>query len=170
MLPAPRRRIVWTESLRAQFLESLSVLGTIRAAAAEAGVPSRSVLALRKSDPTFAEEIQDALDQHELALMRQVKALALDGLVTSRAYNDSGDVIAEERKYSERILLAFIRRMESGTWAPQKQVEHTHTVRRPALSLDNLTPEQLRAARQLLATLGVPADPPRLTIEEQDPD
>jgi hypothetical protein len=67
-------------------------------------------------------------------------------------------VVVQERKYSERLLLAYLRRMESGTWTERVAVDqtvagtvkHEHSGR---IEVEQLTPDQQRAARAFLATL-----------------
>lgn len=151
----------FTPIARAEFLEELSVLGTAAAAAAAAGIPVSVARYHRDNDPEFAAEWQAALDRLDRTLMKQVRKMALDGIVTKEIRNDHGEVVVSERKYSERLLLAYLRRMESGKWAESVSVDTTHsgTVEHKhsgRIEVEKLTPEQSRAARAFLATLPAP--------------
>lgn len=155
--PGPRNT-TWTPQARAEFLEELSVLGSAKAAAAAAGVAESVARYHRDNDPEFAAEWAAALDRLDRTLMKQVRKMALDGIVTKEIRNDHGAVVVQERKYSERLLLAYLRRMESGTWTERVAVDqnvtgtvqHKHSGR---IEVEQLTPEQQRAARAFLATL-----------------
>jgi len=153
-----RNRTAFTPMARAEFLEELAVLGSMRSAAAAAGIASSVIDYHKAGDPTFAEDIADALDRHDRLLMQQVKKMALDGIVVAEVRNDHGVVIRQERKYSERLLLAYLKRQESGSWADRVQVnqtvtgkvEHQHSGR---IEVESLSPEQRRKARDFLASL-----------------
>lgn len=148
----------FTPLARAEFLEELSVLGVANAAAAAAGIPLTVAIYHRQNDPTFAAEWASAIDRHGRTLMQQVRKMALDGLVTKEVRDAQGNVVVQERKYSERILLAYLRRMETGSWAERVAVEqtvtgtveHKHSGR---IVVEHLNQEQRNAARAFLATL-----------------
>lgn len=148
----------FTPLARAEFLEELSVLGVANAAAAAAGIPLTVAIYHRQNDPTFAAEWAAALDRHGRTLMQQVRKMALDGLVVKEVRDAHGNVVVQERKYSERILLAYLRRMETGSWAERVAVEQTVTgtvehTHRGRIEVEQLTQEQRNAARRFLATL-----------------
>lgn len=151
-------RTTFTPLARAQYVEELAILGTYRSAAAAAGIPSSVADYHRANDEGFAAECADALDRHQRLLMQQVKKMALDGIVTREIRNDAGVVVVQEKRFSERLLLAYLKRMESGSWADRVQVdqkvtgkvEHEHSGR---IEVEQLTPEQRRRARDFLAAL-----------------
>lgn len=134
------------------------MLGSAQAAAAAAGIPVSVARYHRDNDPEFAAEWAAALDRLDRTLMKQVRKMALDGIVTKEIRNDAGAVVVQERKYSERLLLAYLRRMESGTWTERVAVDNTHTgtvehKHSGRIEVEQLTPDQQRAARAFLATL-----------------
>jgi hypothetical protein len=154
--PLGRNRTSFTPLARATFLEELAVLGTVNAAAAAAGVHSRIFYYHREHDPSFADEWDEALQRHDRLLMQQVRRMALDGIVTKTIRDADGNVQYEERKYSERLLLRYLERMERGSWQPSAAVETTGKVQHEhsgRIEVENLTPDQRRKARDFLASL-----------------
>lgn len=153
-----RNRTTWTPQVRAEFLEELSVLGSTASAAAAAGIAESVARYHRDTDPEFAEEWKAALARHDRSLMQQVRKMALDGVVVSVVKDADGRVVKEDRKFSERILVAYLRRMETGSWLDRVKVdnEHSGTVKHEhsgRIEVENLSPEQRRKARDFLASL-----------------
>lgn len=146
----------WTQQARAEFLEELGILGSASAAAAAAGIAVSVARYHRDTDPEFAAEWAAALDRVDRTLMRQVRKMALEGIVTKTVRDDHGNIQYEERKYSERLLLAYLRRMESGTWTERVAVEQSGTVQHEhsgRIEVEKLTPEQRSRVRDLLESL-----------------
>lgn len=158
-----RRRPTFTPVARAEFLEELALLGSTSAAAAAAGIPESVARYHRERDEEFAEECAAALDRHDRMLMRQVKKLAVDG-VDEDIYDRNGQVIGSRKRYSERMLLRWLERQATGSWAARGtvqhqvsgKVEHEHSGR---IEVENLTPEQRKLARRFLATVPDAEDP-----------
>jgi hypothetical protein len=156
--PAGRQRAKWTEETRAAFLLALRRSGSVNAAAGAVNVPESVVRWHRNKEPEFAEECDQALAALNEELMGVVREHAVKGMVVRQIKNDAGEVVVQERRYSERLLLAWLKRQESGSWADRVQVdqkvtgkvEHEHSGR---IEVEHLTPEQRRKAREFLATL-----------------
>lgn len=158
--PAPlgRQRAKWTDEVRAAFLLALKRSGSLNAAAGAVNVPESVVRYHRDNNPEFADEIQQSLAALNEELMNVVREHAVKGMVVRTIRNDHGEVVVQERRYSERLLLAWLKRQESGSWADRVQVdqtvkgkvEHEHHGR---IEVEQLTPDQRRKARDFLASL-----------------
>lgn len=155
-----------TPEVKAAYLIALERSGCYKAAAGSVGVTDNCARYWRNKDPQFKEDCDRARGVLRDQLMRQLKKLAIDG-VTEPIFNKHGEEVGQRRKFSERALLAWLRREETGSWAPTNQVthkvegtvEHKHTGR---VEIDALTAEQRRAARAFLQTL--PDDKPQIEV------
>lgn len=148
-------RTTFTAQARAEFLEELAVLGSANAAAAAAGISESVARYHRDADPDFAEECQRALDRHHRMLMQVVKKLGVDG-VEEPIFDRLGVEIGKKKRYSERMLLAWLARQETGSWAQRGTVKHEHTgeVKHTGrIEVEQLTAEQQRHARRFLQSL-----------------
>lgn len=152
----PRRnRTKFTPAARARFLQELARLGSINAAAAAAGLLGSTARYHMGADPEFKEEVDAALERHERRLMEQVEKLALEG-VREPIMDRQGNQVGERVRYSERMLLAWLRRQEANTWLERAKVEHSGHIRHEhsgRIEVEELTPEQQRRARLLLQSL-----------------
>lgn len=146
---------------REQFLQAVAELGSYQAAAGRVGVSYQVALRYRKSHPEFDQQCMSAKLVTQAEVTSQLRRLALDGVVEP-IFDRGGVQIGERRRYSERLLLAWLRRLESGSWLDRGKVEHTvagkveheHTGR---VQVEHLTPEQQRAARDFLRKLDTTA-------------
>jgi len=154
---------VWNPEVRASFLLALQRSGSVNAAAAAVGIYESVVRYHRDHDEEFAAECKRAMDLLAEELMGVVREHAVRGVITKEVRNDTGAVVVRERRYSERLLLAWLRKQESGSWTErvavdQKHsgtVEHKHSGR---IEVEHYTPEQRRKAREFLASFEVVAD------------
>lgn len=64
----------WTPALRRRFLETLTLCGRVRSAAAACGLSRQSVYRLRDRDGEFAVQWRDAVAKHHAACDREVLA------------------------------------------------------------------------------------------------
>ena len=152
---------VFRDDVRAAFLLAYERSGSVNAAAASAGVSERVVRYHRDTDPEFRDEMAAALGRLDEEMMRQVKHLALEG-VEEPIFDKLGTQIGTKRRYSERVLLAWLKRLESGSWLDRQRVEVAGTVQHEhsgRIEVADMTPEQRLAARRFLATLPDAPDP-----------
>ena len=147
----------FTDDVRAAYLQALEKLGTYSAAAAAVGICTATSINYRKKHPEFQRQCDGALGRLEGQLMETVRKLAVDG-VQEPVYDKNGEQIGSKRKYSPQMLLAWLKRHETGSWAEQRrlQVEHSGEVQHKhsgRIEVEQLTAEQKQAARRFLATL-----------------
>jgi len=142
-----------TPEVRAAFLLALERTGAWKASCAAVGISYSTMKNCRDRDPEFADDCARALGRLEDQMMQQVKHLALEG-VEEPIFDRNGNEIGTRRKFSERVLLAWLRKQESGSWLDKGKVkvegsvEHQHRVQ-----VEDLTPKQRRMARDLLADI-----------------
>lgn len=152
------KRTTWTPEVQAAFLLALRRHGSMTAAAGSVGVHEGLARYHRDHDEEFALECDNAIAALDEELMAVVKEHATKGVVVREIRNDAGEVVVRERKYSEKLLLAWLRRQESGSWRDRGSVDvnhtgavqHQHTGR---IEVEQLTPEQRHKARDFLASL-----------------
>lgn len=144
----------FTPEVRAAFLVALRRTGVITAAAAAVGIAVRTINYHRHKDSEFDDQVAEALGLLDEEMMDQVRKLAIDGVIET-LYDKNGNEIGERRRYDSKLLLAWLRRQDTLSWAPQVHVsgaiahDHSHRVEAER----RLTPEQRRAARAFLNTL-----------------
>lgn len=130
--------------------------GEISAAAAAVKVSRVTVYTHLKNDPEFAEAVEQAEGRIDEMMMAQVKRLAIDG-VEEPMFDKTGKQVGVRRKYSERVLLAWLKR-RNREWRDhlhvdktvQGRVEHEHRV-----TPRELPKEARNRVRDLLDTLPV---------------
>lgn len=159
--PGRGPRYVWTPEVQGAFLLALRRSGSMNAAAGAVGVHFSLVRYHRDRDPEFAAEIDVAKQAHEEELLNKLREWVTTGVVTKEFRDADGKVTMVERKVSERLLLAWLRRQESGTWHDKLAVDQTvsGTVKHEVsgrIEVEHMTPEQRRLARAFLASLPAP--------------
>lgn len=103
----------WTEfdrSRQVAFLEALATGGSVRAAARAADVSSQTVYRVRRSDAGFRLAWQGALLAARARAEDTLACRAIDGIEQQVLYH--GEVVATRRRYSDRLLLAHLARLD----------------------------------------------------------
>lgn len=155
-----RRPAKFTPAVRAAYVEALARLASHKAAAAHVGVAYCTAWKWRKKDPELEAECENALGQAYGELLTVARKLAIEGLVIE-TLDKAGNVIKTERRYSERILLRMLARLDPAGWSDKLQVDSKSTVEvhDKRIKVEAMTPSQRRAARRFLET--IPEDPSR---------
>lgn len=114
--PEPSRKAGgWSATRQALYIETLAETGSVHLAAKAAGLSARSAYALRVRSPAFAA----AWDAGQQLAVGRLSALAFDRAIHGRieqVYRD-GDLIAEKRVPSERLLMWLLARLDPKRFA-----------------------------------------------------
>ncbi len=112
-LPGDRTRKPQTEFVRARqvaFLENLSITGSVRSASAAAGVSHQTAYRARRSQAGFRLAWDAAMVAARANADAVLAARAIDGVEEQVFYH--GEVIATRTRYSDRLLLAHLARLD----------------------------------------------------------
>ena len=112
-LPSDATRAPQTEfvrDLQVLFIENLSLTGSVRSAACAAGVSHQTAYRARRSCAHFRLGWDGALVAARAAAADTLACRAIDGIEEQVFYH--GDVIATRRRYSDRLLLAHMARLD----------------------------------------------------------
>jgi hypothetical protein len=125
-----------------------------KAASAAVGVAYCTAWKWRKRDDVFAAACDDALGRAYGELLAVARKLAIEGLV-EETYDKAGNVVSRRRKYSERILLKFLAKLDPAGWGDKLHVDGKQTVELEdkRLPVEKMTPEQRRLARNFLRSI-----------------
>jgi hypothetical protein len=96
-----------TQEQRETFIATLADTRNVTIAAREAGIARRAALSLRACDPDFATEWQDAEEAASDLLEHEARERAMKGVGEPVYYH--GQEVGELRRYSETLLLMFLR-------------------------------------------------------------
>ena len=96
-----------TRDQRMRFLEKLADTRNVTIAAQAAGIARRAALSLRTRDAGFAAAWQDAEAAASDLLEHEARERAMKGLAEPVYYH--GKKVGEVRRYSEALLLMFLR-------------------------------------------------------------
>ena len=155
------QRMRMTEERKAAFLEHLRKYGLVTQAAKHAspGSPLGCTTSFndeRGRDPEFAAAWEQAIEESEEELLRQLRERGLDGIVEdvygSLGPNQGTGIVGQRKVYSDKMAELYARvhsaRVRHGL---ANKVELSGTVRQEnELNLANLTPKQQELLRQLL--------------------
>ncbi|MGX7951754.1 hypothetical protein ACWPM1_04225 [Tsuneonella sp. HG249] len=103
----------WTEFTRAQqvqFLEALAECGSVRQAARRVPIGASTVYRARRADPAFRTAWAGALIAARVLAEDTLATRAIEGLEEEVLYH--GEVVATRRRYSDRLLLAHLGRLD----------------------------------------------------------
>lgn len=144
---------------RERFLAALAELGSFRAACGRVDISYRVALLYRKAHPDFDQQCTDARMRTRSEVTSQLRRLVLDGVVEP-IFDRNGVQIGERRRYSEKLLLAWLRKLESGSWLERGRLEHKHSgsvqhEHSGRIQVEQMSAEQQRAARDFIRTLAV---------------
>ncbi|MGX7895685.1 hypothetical protein [Tsuneonella sp. HG222] len=112
-MPGDRTRKPQTEFTRERqvlFLENLSVTGSVRSAAAAAGVSHQTAYRARRSQGAFRTAWDAAMVGARAHADAVLAARAIDGIEEQVFYH--GEVVATRVRYSDRLLLAHLARLD----------------------------------------------------------
>lgn len=99
--------IRWTTARRARFLAELAKSGNISAAARGAGLSRSHAYALRASDPEFAAEWADALEEAVDSLEAEARRRAIEGVDSPHFHG--GQLTGTVKKYSDSLLMFLLK-------------------------------------------------------------
>ncbi|MBD3730300.1 MAG: hypothetical protein IE933_11395 [Sphingomonadales bacterium] len=112
-LPGDRTRAPQTEFVRerqVEFLENLSITGSVRSAASAAGVSHQTAYRARRGCREFRLAWNAALLAARVQAEDVLACRALDGVEEEVFYH--GEVIATRRRFDSRLLLAHLARLD----------------------------------------------------------
>lgn len=145
----------FTPPKQALYLEALEQSGEVTAASSAAGVGRQCIYDRMKADPDFAALCEQAQSRLDARIMGTVQKLAIEG-TTVYTYGKDGQVATEKVVYSERILLAWLKRRNRAEWGDRVEVDQQVSgtvVHEQRIRVEDMSPEQLRAARAFVGTL-----------------
>lgn len=108
--------VKFTRERQVEFLDNLSLTGSVRAAAAAAGVSHQTVYRARRAEAGFRTAWDGALLAARSHAEAVLAARAIDGVSEPVFYH--GEVIATRIRYSDRLLLAHLARLDRLDEAP----------------------------------------------------
>lgn len=100
-----RANPVWHKA----FLTTLSNCGNVREACRDAGIHYTTAHLQRRSNPDFAKEWQEALDEAADILEKEAWRRAAEG--TEEPVFHKGDICGHVRKYSDNLLMFMLKGM-----------------------------------------------------------
>ena len=106
----------WTEfdrPRRVVFLEALATGGSVRSAARAADISQQTAYRARRADPAFRIAWSGALLAARVHAEATLETRAIDGIEEKVFYR--GEEVATRRRYSDRLLLAHIGRLDKLT-------------------------------------------------------
>lgn len=105
----------WSADRQRLFVATLAETGTVHMAAKSAGLSARSAYALRVRSPAFA----GAWDAAQQLAVGRLSALAFDRAIHGRIEQvfDQGQLVAERRVPSERLLIWLLARLDPKRFA-----------------------------------------------------
>jgi len=112
-LPGDETRAPQTEfvrDLQVLFVDNLALTGSVRSAASAAGVSHQTAYRARRSNVQFRLAWDAALVAARVNAADTLAARAIDGVEEQVFYH--GEVVATRRRYSDRLLLAHLARLD----------------------------------------------------------
>ena len=149
--------------LRRAFLKHYARYGSISAAATYCRISTSTATLYRDNNPDFAQQMEDAHDEHRARIERAIYERGVEGVEEPR-FNATGQ-IGTVRKYSDQLLLAYAKRhiaeyREGDTSRVEVDVDVSHKVEVKQLGAD-----QRKALRVLLGTEPASREVPLLGLE-----
>jgi hypothetical protein len=108
---------------RYRYCEQLRRHGNKTRAAAACGVSTTTVLTHRKADPTFDEEVAEAMDAYLDGLEEEAARRARDGVPEPVFYK--GVECGEVQRYSDSLLMFLLKGRRREVYGDKSQVELT---------------------------------------------
>lgn len=115
-LPESRKRLAgWSADRQRLFLDVLAETGSVHLAASEARMAARGAYRLRARSPAFAT----AWDTAQQLAVGRLSAIAFDRAIHGRTEQvwEHGELIAEKRLPSDRLLMWLLARLDPGRFA-----------------------------------------------------
>lgn len=115
-LPESRKRLAgWSAVRQRLFLDTLAETGSVHLAASEARLAARGAYRLRARSPAFAA----AWDTAQQLAVGRLSAIAFDRAIHGRTEQvwEHGELIAEKRLPSDRLLMWLLARLDPGRFA-----------------------------------------------------
>ncbi|HEY1125474.1 MAG TPA: hypothetical protein VGE65_07555 [Sphingobium sp.] len=108
LVPVAPRQDGWTPQRQREFIEALADSGCVKTAAQAVGMTTTSAYRLRRRADARAFDAawEAALERAMQLLLPAAIDRALNGVVRTRYYH--GEIVAEERIYSDRLLLRLL--------------------------------------------------------------
>jgi hypothetical protein len=106
------------------FLTALAECGNVTYAASRAGIPRRTVYALRKKDEEFAKAWRESADIGVRILEDEACRRAMEGVETPVFYQ--GKEVGVVRKYSDTLLMALLKAHRPEKYADKYRIEQDH--------------------------------------------
>lgn len=130
----------WTRA----YFAALSSLGMVRRSADAAGVSYRMVKLRRKTDPAFAAEEKECLDEARASYEDEAIRRAVEGTAQEH-FDRDGKLVSRKIEYDTTLLLRILGRLDP-TWREKQSIEITegaHMTRAEArAALDKARAEQ----------------------------
>lgn len=120
--PGARPAHMVTPNARARFLEFLRKTGNVSYSAKEAGFARFSFYRLRKKDPDFAADWDDAVEEATDSLELEARRRALQGC--DKPVYQKGELVGHVREYSDHLMVTLLR-----AHRPEKfrdRIDHEH--------------------------------------------
>jgi len=132
-------------------LAALAITGMITRAAEAAGIARCTHYAWLKSDPVYAEGVEEAMEQAVDVLEAEAARRAVEGVeepivVGGKVVKGDDGKPLYRRKYSDVLLIFLLKGARPDKYADRRQIkQNTHVSAEPlATELAKLSPEELR--------------------------
>lgn len=142
---------LFTAELKALFVAAYEDTGEKKAAAAAVGMTRQTIYNHLGTDPEFAAACEAARGRLLAVCVGQLRKLAIDG-VKKTTYDKDGKKVSETMIYSERMLLAWLKRLERDKWGDKIAVDQKVTVKEETKPQD-IPPHAREKLREALAAI-----------------
>lgn len=111
---------------KAAYILAYERTGEVISAAAAVRVCRQTVYRHLNEDPEFAAAIHEAEGRLVETIVQKLKQLAIEGVETKH-YDKEGKLARVTRTYSERLMLAWLKRLRMRDWGDKLAVDQTVT-------------------------------------------
>lgn len=105
MSNTPQRKGKLTPQVKEKLKDLLAQTGNLEASAAECGITARAVYYAMDRDPELKEEISQARERACMEIEKEMHRRGIQGI--SRGVYYQGELVAEEKEYSDKLLMAL---------------------------------------------------------------
>lgn len=116
-----RKQLVrYTDEVHSKFLDHYAIHGRITKAAKYAGVHVSVIYQQKKIHPTLTEDMELALEKYRDILENEARRRGVEGTVKDIYYQ--GEVVGEERQYSDRLLEMLLKKERPHEFRERKEI------------------------------------------------
>jgi len=110
----------YTDEVHDKFIQNYQVTGRVTKAAKAAGMSLAAIYLLKKTHPTLVEDMEMALEKYRDTLENEARRRGVEGTVKEIYYQ--GEVVGEERVYSDRMLELLLKKERPHEFRERKEI------------------------------------------------